>query len=162
METLISICLLMTPDVRACYLIELMGDDNFFVREKASELTKKLGLAAVPYVKSASKKHQDLEVKKRCRDLLEDPALMVLPTRWKGEKKYPWIDSLPKDFPARDEIINKYLEKSREIVGREAGGDWYDYRIATKLWVDDLFSDKRPAKEIIEILDNMVQYESPK
>lgn len=162
MDILISICLLLSPDVQVCYLIEMMGDDNFLVREKATELTGRLGLDVAHYLIKASKKHPDLEVRTRCINLLEDPAMMVWPTRWKDDKKYPWIDSLPKDFPDRGDIVNKYLEKSRDAVGRDSGVGWYDYRIATKLWVADLFVDKKPVKEIIAILDNMVQHESPK
>jgi HEAT repeat protein len=51
-------------------LLEQLGDDDFLVREKATNEFKSLGASMVPVLRTAAK-HEDLEIRRRVRECLE-------------------------------------------------------------------------------------------
>lgn len=97
---------------------------------------------------------------KRPRECLEaSTRLRVITHQWEGFTTdyglYPWIDALPKDFPGREQIVQKYLREA----GWWCGPDYGNYRYATYLWLMDLRSQGYWDSSLRRIQEPMVQNE---
>jgi hypothetical protein len=139
--------------------IKDLDSNRFAIRQKASENLMALDELAIPKVKKAlENKDISLEQKRRLEQIVENYYNNILPTDW---SKLPWIDSLPAEYPERQNIITTYLNKAR-------GGGWNDpgapeyaaYREATRMWVRDELEAGKSKRELIKLMDDhMVPFE---
>jgi hypothetical protein len=66
---------------------------------------------------------------------------------------------LPADVPDRKQLIEQYLQMSRNIFGTSSAPDWWNYRYATQLYARDLLKSGRTRVEVQALLDRMVEGE---
>ncbi|OGZ73435.1 MAG: hypothetical protein A2908_04140 [Candidatus Staskawiczbacteria bacterium RIFCSPLOWO2_01_FULL_38_12b] len=115
-------------------MVKKLGDSDYTVREKSRVLLEKQ-LAISPWeellVKGLKKDWKDLEINRQIHFLTHP--------KWGSSLtvygKYPWLDSLPRDYPDRGKIISIYWNKA---VSVHDGKDYLRWRHATYLWMTDL------------------------
>lgn len=132
-------------DVLLSLLIALLSHDRFAIREAAHKaIVPHVGLA-VPHLLKAEK-CGDCETARRASSLL---APWFWANGWRlakpppGWRVYPWISSIPADWPDRWDVMHHYLALARDKVG--GGGDhndWLDYREAGRLFLVDLAANR--------------------
>lgn len=139
-------------------LLRALGDDDYYTRESATLALEKLVLAeataktTLPAVRAATK-DPDPEVARRAEGVI-GVYLNVRPTNYPA---MPWIDSLPLDYPDRQEIIGKYLAYGRDVCGCGRAPDWHEYRVATVYFIRDLMGEGLSRAEAIQLLDRLVE-----
>jgi hypothetical protein len=70
-----------------------------------------------------------------------------------GWNIFPWIDSLPDDWPGRYEVIHYYLKQAVAAGYPRSEGPLYSaYSEATRLWLRDLIAARQPVGRLLEIL----------
>ena len=86
-------------------------------------------------------KDDDLEIAYRCRQILLYHYNHVKPG---NIELYPWVDCLPKDYPDREKVLDKYLPHDfNEPVYTQETVDYPHLRLATyKFMIDQLDSGK--------------------
>lgn len=146
----------------------LLTADDYFVREKASAML----LASYPISAPALCRvvaTGELEARERARRILQSSGhgqsyldqqlvkVQISLCRY-GYCGWPWIDSLPSGYDDRGPIISKYLIESKKIVpdGLYGAPHWWEFRMATALYVRDLLRAGRTLEEISLLLQRMV------
>lgn len=121
-------------------LFLMLGDSSHAARESASTHLQALPVWHVCSHLDTFARHPDPEVRRRVQALREQHAeALTLLVLGDGAGGLPWIDSLPRDYPDRWQIIHGYLNA--------AGGDRYrvgefpTYRSATAVWLRDRIAD---------------------
>lgn len=139
-------------------LITQLGSPSWVQRETAHKSLQKCLHVAAPYLK-AGKKHADAEVASRCGQLFEAWAWETAQDlRADGWPVVPWIDSLPKNYPDREGIIDGYLgERSGD---RYQPPDWPAYRLSTTVWLFQELKTGKSVSELRELLNQMADYEA--
>jgi hypothetical protein len=137
-------------------LIVHLGHDDFKTRELATSKLEAILPVAGPYLLK-TQSHKNSEIAVRSTYLYQKWACTVAkeikPTKW---PHLPWIDSLPKDYPDRSQLIETYLNMSEDA---NQPPTWLKYRTATKHFVCDLVKDGKVISEVRKMLDAMVQNE---
>lgn len=128
-------------------LIALLSHQSFDIREAAEQALVDRGPSIQPFL-SAGLKHRDAEIARRCWKVWEKNRGYVI--NWDDVASFPWIDSLPMNWPGRESILNNYL------IHRGADNDWIGYRQAT--W-DFLRRIDLPFNEIMDLLKVMRERE---
>lgn len=146
----------------AFVLVTAMGDDDFIVREQATNRLREMDLVALPALRIAMSS-PDPEIRHRASMLIDD-CLSVFPT---GRKLMPWLDMLPMDWPDRQNAVDGGMSDYRGGYtgwGIEPGEgcchpDWWDWRDATALFVARLREKGWSKGKCRELLDKMVARE---
>jgi hypothetical protein len=136
--------------------IKELGNDNFRVRQKATEELVSMGDLPIPFLRLIAASHEDPEVRHRASGIICDWYGSISPTNYPA---IPWIDQLPKEFPGRDEIVSKYLSMVPWTIEDAIFPEWPRYRTATYLMILDLIDSGKTRREVISILDSMVKIE---
>lgn len=146
-------------------LISLLGSDSWQTRESVTHFlaTTSSGQVLSHYQTTAD---LDPEIRRRIEWIVADWRHCRL-TQCCAEAEthlrelryaaWPWIDSLPADYPDRQEIIAAYLGAAVQAEHESRGPDWPAYRQATKLYVEDLLRGGRLTGEIRELLGQLVE-----
>lgn len=121
-----------------------LGSPDFRTREAATQALARLGAASLPFLEIAERS-RDREVATRARAIIdrwyaanaERIAAGVI-----GERA-PWICG---------DDGQAYLERARKQVGIQGPPDWSDYRLATKLMVEDMVRGRRPQVDMVRVL----------
>ncbi len=142
-------------------LIDKLGDKSFKQREIAHNNLSKFGRLALPILECTYKKTANIEIKRRCYNLLapyseeiaEREALKIRPTNW---PRIPWFDiNWQTEFGGNQAW--KYIEEARKRpnLNKDDLGppDWWYYREATRIWIKSQLIQRRPLEEIIRALD---------
>lgn len=139
MDTIVAgICMLVAIHQAAMEkTVFKLGDDNFYVREAGSIFIEKQ--LNVPWeellISWLCKDRNDLEITRR---------VALLTAKWDTALieygKYPWLDSLPKEYPDRDNIMKHYSEMAKARVACDMG--WPEWRFATFLWMESIKKDR--------------------
>lgn len=135
-------------------LVEKLGSPKFAIRRSATmELYKNLPGSA-PAIQKGFRSH-DPEVRYRSKHLLNNFARTIQPSSY---HELPWIDSLPEDCPERDAVIHRMF---KEINGSRSDIPWQDeawhHSLATEYLIRSLLYQGKDKKEIVELLDKMVE-----
>lgn len=138
-------------------LIEKFEDEHFAVRQQAYEKLVKIvqedeNRTLFSFFKktAAGKKFETA-----CRiSAAAEHYYIVLPDNYPA---VPWIDMLPKDFPDKDNIIRKYMDKSPDFPW--SSSDYPKYRYAMMLYIFDLVEGGMPRSKIVHLLNQMVENE---
>jgi len=138
-----------------------LGSDQFRQREAASAALQRLAPVAVRRLQIAE--HcSDREVSTRARQILdryyaENAAAWANSTLPSTYHRLPWMAELPAEYA--DGLGQFYLQRARREVGMQGPPDWQDYRLATRMLVEDLYRERMPRERIVEILDQLVNVE---
>jgi hypothetical protein len=145
-------------DVILLILIALLGHDRFPVRESAHAHLARLVARdlAVDHLLEAED-NPCLEIATRARHLLgpwferhaDELVQLYLPAGWSG---FPWIDSLPAEWPGRFEIVCELRGRAIAAGFKACAPEWPCYREATRLWLRDLVAARQPVAELLEVL----------
>lgn len=148
-----------------------LGHDSYGQRQAASRTLRSLMPFAEARLEKA-KESLDPEVARRAENIIVE-WYNSQPDEWfyeraskircKGYKVAPWIDSLPNDYPFRQEIINTYLKLART----DSNGSYHypqspyfeDHRKATTLWAADMLKWGKKEVDIQRIYAKMVEHE---
>ncbi len=152
-----------TPILLAVVLIAQLGAPRYRDRAEASHRLLQLTPVVLPYLEAA-RAHPDLEVSRRSSIIVanyygsvaDQLAGKVKPAHW---PRLPWLDMLPANHPNRKAVIDYYLHQAQQRVGRRGPPDWPDYRLATQLYVYELFLDQHRPEEVQVLLDQMASAE---
>lgn len=152
-----------TSGLLTVMLITQLGSPRYRERERANELLHRLSPLAAPYLKAA-KQHNDLEIADRSYRILaryyavraEHLAEKTRPSEW---PRIPWLDMLPDNHPDRQAVVQYYLAQAHEKNCAKGPPHWDDYRLATKLYLQQLFRDQHDADKIRSLLDQMAASE---
>lgn len=149
--------------------IALLGHDDFQVREGAE---KSLGLL---YDLAEAQlflaiKHPDPEVSVRVNRILQGVGSSRRSARtarimlWLGgELKsagwgvWPWIDSMHMDYPNREAIVLHYLERGSASGLSRLSPNFWVYREATRLYIEDLAAQGEPPGRLRDLVLGMVE-----
>jgi hypothetical protein len=143
-------------------LVQKLGSDDFLTREKAQVLLAAHVPASIPAITKGTKS-EDPEVTARCVALLkkwlwdtaEKKVESLQVSIWK-QHKLPWIDGLPPDYPDRDDIMEYYLDVADSLIGRQrCAPDYPSYRLATKIYLLDLFKAGAGEQKVQKLIDAM-------
>jgi hypothetical protein len=151
------------PGMVAVALIAQLGSPQYRDREKAGHNLSRLSPLAVPYLQSAQS-HKNPEIAIRSTILLtsfyrsnaEKLTAQALPADW---PHLPWIDMLPADYPCRDSIVSHYLNQAQNKFGRGNSPQWQDYRMATQIYIHQMFVNGASPKTVQCLLDQMAEAE---
>lgn len=145
-------------------LVSQLGNPSFPMREKSHAALSRLLPLSLPALQQATRS-DDVEtavragqlVKWHYQDTAHDKAAKAKP---KDYPYLPWIDRLPKGYPDRQAVIYYWLAQVR-IQGNYGGGapHWEDYRLATRLFIEELYADPLTAGKVQSLLDGMVKSE---
>jgi hypothetical protein len=145
--------LLISTDAQIDQYIKDMGHKKWKERECATWKLICLGERVFPKIKKACS-DADPEIATRAELVKKTFYENILPTNY---CKLPWIDGLPEDYPDRAIIVDKYLEgKNRDW---DKNLEYVGYRLATLEFITDLFNNGKSRKDIISLLDKMVEGE---
>jgi hypothetical protein len=149
----------MHSDFLACgILLALCNSDSYCIRERATAELVAI-LERQPTLLSVLERVAEegpAEMRRRTRLALM--AYYSVAPSWYG--KLPWIDMLPKDWPNRQEVIQCYLTRARQLqLEWLCYETWVDYRIATRLFVIDLLRNGRRREYVQRLLDIMAENE---
>lgn len=137
-------------------LITSLGDERWPVREAAHASLAQLGDLPLPFLDLASR-DPDPEIRWRAHRLIELRLDSVCRSFLARLPVVPWIDSLPLDYPERDELISRYLGPCSD---RPSGPpDWPQHRAATRGMVRDLLLSGMDRGELQGLLDRMAARE---
>lgn len=152
MESFLLFVILNLPPEYPC-LIEGLSSSEYLVRENTSEKIESI-IDDYPFLLTILEKHFDLEIKTRATRIKNKYLTTIKPTTY---KVMPWIDCLPEFFPDRADLIIFYTSSYSHIPRDK---DWTTYRYATSDLISDLFFKQQyQKKELIELLDRMVENE---
>jgi hypothetical protein len=145
--------ILLSTDAQIEKYVEDLGNKRWYYRDQASRKLMLLGERSQPFLEKI-KIGKDLEVDSRVEKLFDIYCHSILPTSY---GKLPWIDGLPDDYPNRDSIVRYYMaDKSRDW---DKDLEYYGFRAATLDFVIDLCKEGKSRKEIVSLLDKMVEGE---
>lgn len=138
-----------------------LGADQYRQRESATAMLHKIAPIVVQRLHVAERS-EDREVATRARQILDQYyaanapvwAANTLPSNY---ALLPWIAELPSEQP--EGIGQFYLQRARRLVGMHGPPDWQDYRLATKMMIEDLYSQRVPRERIILILNQLAEVE---
>lgn len=138
-----------------------LGSDDYRQREAAYLALHKLAPLAAAQL-HAAEGARDREVAQRARSILNryyndnaaEWAGDTLPTNY---TQLPWITELPAEFA--EGLGQVYLQRARRQVGMQGPPEWRDYRLATRMLVEDLYSRRVSRQRIILILDQLAEAE---
>ncbi len=138
-------------------LINLMDNDSYFVREKATKDMAKLGLKATPQLEAIIEQNRVCyEAKRRCEVALNRIYYKIIKPR--NYDKLPWITGLPDDYPNRQDLIARYLS-----IGGDPADGWSGYRCATwflaRDWLRIYARYGIDETELLDLLDQMAESE---
>ncbi len=144
-------------------LISQLGSPNYSERATARYHLSRMAPIAIGQLKAAEK-HPDPEVRRHARQLVaayyesQAPRLAkeTRPSNW---PEIPWLDMLPANHPQRDQILSYYLTRAQKEIGRSSAPKWEDYRLATKLYMEDLFRNEQRPAQVRQLLDSMAEHE---
>jgi len=138
-----------------------LGSEHYREREAAHVALRQLAPVAVERLQ-ALEKSTDREVATRVRQILDGYYAANAPA-WANETlptnyaRLPWISELPSDV--EQGLAQYYLERARQQIGIHGPPEWNDYRLATKLLVEDLYGKRVTRRQVVIILDQMVETE---
>jgi len=138
-----------------------LGADDFRQREAAQAALQQLAPFVVHRL-HAVEKTKDREVATRVRRILDRYyaqhatvwANNTLPTDY---PRLPWICELPSTVD--QERAQYYLEQARSQIGVHGPPHWDDYRLATRLLIEDLYGSRVPRRQVIVVLDRLAEAE---
>jgi hypothetical protein len=142
---------------------EQLGSDDWPTRERAGATLAALGPLAVPALQRAARS-PDGEVRQRAVALLAQrrvsrvdrlTAAAFARLCAAGFADWPWVDSLPRDYPGRDAVIGRYLRQAREAGAACGSPDFPEYRQATRLLVRDRFAGGATEADVATLLLRM-------
>ncbi|MGF1578462.1 MAG: hypothetical protein ACFCD0_03780 [Gemmataceae bacterium] len=144
-------------------LIAQLGSPNYSARATARYHLSRMAPLAVDHLKAAEK-HPDPEVRRNAKQVLasyynsQAPRLaqQTRPSNW---PRLPWLDMLPANHPQRDRILAYYLPRAQKTIGRKAAPEWEDYRLATQLYMEDLFRNEQRPDQVRQLLNSMADHE---
>jgi hypothetical protein len=139
-------------------LIDGMDDDVFAVRQERHRQVASMLPIGIGLVRMSSAHHESLEVQRRCQDILvhwnSKQIAALFPTK---HQRWPWIDSLPPDFPDRQAIISRWTGVAHGYLPHGSWRSlWPDFSEATLLFVMDLQEQGWQKSQITELLDQMI------
>ena len=154
---------LTSPTVAAVVLIAQLGSPNYRHRETVTRQLIPMTEVAVPYLQAAQS-HPNPEVAIRATFLLttyyrKNAAKLTEMVRPRGWRHLPWMDMLPNDHPGRDSIVSQYLQRAQTKIGRHGSPHWKDYRFATHLYVQNMFTNGHSLESVQATLDRMAKAE---
>lgn len=141
-----------------------LGSDDWATREAASQTLAAFGPLAQPDLERAARS-PDAEVRRRAAELLAELRVTrverLTAAAFAGlcEGRFPdwpWVDSLPHDYPERSRVIGCYLGRAREARAPSSPPDFPAYRQATYLLVRDRFEGGATEAEVAALLRQMV------
>jgi hypothetical protein len=138
-----------------------LGSDDYRQREAAHAALQQLAPLAVERL-CIAESSADREVATRTRRILNKYYDDNAP-RWADETlptqygQLPWIGELPAEYA--EGLGQVYLQRARRQVGMQGPPEWRDYRLATRMLVEDLYSRRVPRQRIILILDQLAEAE---
>jgi len=132
-------------------LVAQLGAPEYSVRERAHSALVRLGPAAHVTLQLAERS-TDMEVRVRARQIIDhwycDNAAMLAATH--GEP--PWIADHPS---LQDGLATHYLERARTQIGLHGPPTWKDYRLATRLLIEDLYRQRASRSEIAALIRDL-------
>lgn len=140
-------------------LVVEMGSPSFRQRERAAVALDRLMPLSVPYLEPAEAVG-DPEIELRAYELIskhyestaEQKAANTLPPNY---SRLPWLDQLPMEYPNRREVISHYLAEAHKRIGRKGPNGWEDYRLATQLYLRQLYSRRHTSYQVGPLLERM-------
>jgi hypothetical protein len=141
-----------------------LGSEDWATREAASQTLAAFGPLASPALERAAKS-DDAEVRRRAAELLAelgvtraDRLTAAASARLcaAGFPDWPWVDSLPQDYPGRHGVISRYLGRARAAGLWGGPPDFPAYRQATYLLVRDQFEGGASESEVAALLRQMI------
>ncbi len=146
----------------AMLLVLLLGSERFADRERAEDYLS-AHECFLPWVE-AGLRFDDTEVRHRCGRIIEVYRGRHVETtrnllfRMLGSLPRPlWLESLPEDYPQRDEILTHY----RSIAEGDADydtihdGGWYNEQNACRLFLHDLVNQDVSRSELVKLVETM-------
>lgn len=136
-----------------------LGSQNFHVREATTSALYSMGGRTLPYL-AHIEKHGCLESKVRARGLT---------FKWRSDNApkiaglfgvLPWIYPVSCTIVVDEETRQLYLSRARRTVGMHGPPDWLDYRLATRMLVEDLIYRGVEEKEITSLLSKLAKEEN--
>ena len=134
-------------DPQVSVQIEKMGDDKQSIRNAANKELVKMDERAIVQALIAKDNHKDPEIRVRCRRLVAKQINSV------ELESYPWVDCLPKYFPDREQVIERYYKELNHEDQDNYAADHLRY--ATQMLVRSLVEKGWKRGEIKKILDDM-------
>jgi hypothetical protein len=149
----------MLTDFLTCgILLALCNSDSYCIRERATAELVAL-LERQPALLTALERAAEdgpAEIRRRAR-LVLTKYYSVAPS-WYA--RLPWIDMLPKDWPNRQEVVQYYLTRARQLqLEWLCYETWLDYRVATRLFIIDLLRNGHRREHVQRLLDTMAENE---
>jgi hypothetical protein len=144
---------------------EQLGNDDWFARERAGAILAAFGPLAEPTLRRAARS-PDAEVRHRAAELLAQGRVTRLDRLTTaafaglardGFGAWPWLDSLPPDYPGRAGTISRYVLEAQAAGHASTLPDWPAYRAATGRLVHDLLAVGKKEAEVNALLRQMVQ-----
>ncbi len=151
------------PSTVAVVFIAQLASPQYREREQANQNLRKMGVLAVPYLQSAQQ-HKNPEIAIRSTFLLttfyrahaDRLASQASPTDW---PHIPWLDMLPQDHPNRDSVVSYYLNRAQQKIGRHGSPTWQDYRLATQMYIHQMFINGHSPQSVQTLLNQMAEAE---
>lgn len=140
-------------------LIALLSDKKWHVRESAHRnIEMRMDVQTYLFLRGCSPSGPEARQRLKRIVLTYEGRVFWPDLRGYG---YPFIDSLPKNYPKRDKIMGEYLKETRKYYGCGSwDNDWPEYRYATELWVNDRAKEAialgRPDSTIQKDIDDMI------
>jgi hypothetical protein len=152
-----------TWEVVFSVLIANLGADDYRQRSAAHAALDRLAPLVASHL-HVLENAKDREVATRARQILNryyaehaaEWAAATLPTNY---PRLPWIGEFP-DAELDQGLGQYYLERARKQIGIQGPPEWNDYRLATRLLVEDLYRQRVSRARIIVILDRLSEAET--
>lgn len=140
-------------------LVPHLGDRSFRARERAHRQLAGYGALARPALELA-RGHPDPEVRRRAQQLrapwaeevADAKSRRILPRDY---PRLPWLDYQVVGWPA----YNHWMAEAHKSELKDTERAWPIYQEATRLWVRSQIYQKRPRREILDVLDDLVTAE---
>lgn len=137
-------------------LTEQLGAKDYRTRDSAHRAVAAMAAIAHPGLGLASD-HPSAEVRERVQrlrapwalEMADEKSRRILPRNY---GKMPWIH----DDVVYYRLMYHYLNEARRTIAKTGAPEWLEYREATRLLVRSMIYQKRPRREILDMLDALV------
>lgn len=133
-------------------LITQLGSHNYTERELATQKLSQLSKIAV-YQLHEAQHNSNPEISLRAARILHKHYKENASEFFKN-RRMPWLDMLP-----YEEYIHHHLHEARSKIGTHNAPHWYDYRLATKLYMEAALVNGYSLQHIENTLSEMQKRE---
>jgi hypothetical protein len=142
-------------------LLSNLGAEDYGRRQAAHRVLQQVAPLAVHRLQIAEKS-SDREVATRARQLLnryyaDSAATWARHLTAERDDEFPWIADIPSEHTSG--ALPYYLDIARGQLEKQGPPNWPEYRLATRLLVQDLYTRRVSQRDILLLLSELAESE---